>query len=186
MSRVVDRATLSAEHALLKDLAARFRRRHHYMCRNRDNEYSVRDLTLALFAADTADQLAQHTETLLKRLDDKDRADKRYKMRYETSELSEERARVLSQVPHRPLEIIFMEEDSRALLIDIESREWQEILSKQEGYNSEDDREAEVRATLQVSWRHQFSHVRYWENAVREDIMREENGDFENLLGSFR
>lgn len=55
------------ERADLLRLAATFKRRHHYMSRNRDGAYSATDLNLALFAADVATSLAQHITELMEK-----------------------------------------------------------------------------------------------------------------------
>lgn len=55
------------EQADLLRLAATFKRRHHYMSRNRDGAYSSTDLELALFAADVATSLARHIAELMEK-----------------------------------------------------------------------------------------------------------------------
>lgn len=61
------------EQADLKRLANVFRRRHHYMCRNRDGSYSNTDLNLALFAADVALRLAEYSGQLMLQAREKQR-----------------------------------------------------------------------------------------------------------------
>lgn len=188
MSRKAEKDRLSGELLSLRALAARFRRQIHYMSRNRDGEYSVRDLSLASFAASTADSLADHVQHLADRCDAKDEADKRYRQRCEIADLHDHMTE--NFFPTTVLQTKQYEEVNRDNMERIEEASRNEIEWKFRSTQDieMEDREAEQRATAAAksgSTRHKFLHLKWCEFAVREDLANEETGDRTNILAAF-
>lgn len=173
------------ERQKLAHLAAAFRRRHQYMCRNRDGAYSSTEINMALFASDTALSLAEHLGDLIVRIDEKHKAEQRYAERCRIGEMWEHYHYVLGQ----PGDLrMLIETDGRDALEILQESEFKEILWKKEGYDPRLDKEVEERAekaaTHRNPWKHQVSHLKWYENASREDIMRGEDEDYANLIRS--
>ncbi len=171
-SHRVDRDSLVDEISLMRDTASRLRRRHHYMCRNTTGDYSIKDLMLITFAAETADSLAHYLseQQVLRR-----EATQRNVMKRRLAEL-------LSQDPIftkidtlRLVDIV--EEDDRYRIMEMEKIELQEAVNRPPPNYREIKRQTDLRNRA-------VSHVVWYETAQREDIISGENQDFDNLVSA--
>lgn len=162
---------LTLEMNSFKELAARFRRRHHYMCRG---PYSVKDLVLITFAADTADSLAQYLEAKI--------------IKHQVAAKVEplrKRIQEINQECYKNLK----EDRWREIIEELEELEFQEMMIMRDetaGINiksavcvSHDQNKAKA------SWKHKFMHLVSYENAGRIDITSGEDQDMKNMRSAF-
>lgn len=183
-----ERESLEFDHLKFRDLAATIRRQHYYKCRNRDGEYSLSDLAVTWFAAETADRLAAFYLSSMEKFDIRRKADEYIKSRRRLVQLRADHTEMLEISPNSPKNFEEFEGDVRDIALFIEDLEFKDILWRFS--NSTDDAdEAEARLALvgkkKRETRHILSLMRDDEVAVRRDIVSGENQDRQNLMACF-